>query len=427
MHGRRKYDPGLARSRSIALRVVAVFLVAGAAWILLTDILLYELVDDERLISRFETTKGWIFVALTGLLIYETVSLVVRKLARSEATIHAVLTSISDGVLVIDRSGAITSANPAAARLLGVEKPDDLVGINGAEFARRYHVGRLDGQLVAPEDFVSQRALTGEHPPPYKAVLRTPEREEVVALVTGAPVHPVAGEPPELSVSVMHDITELEQLERTRDEFISSAAHTLKTPVAIIKMYAELLHTNRPPPVVALAAIERQLDRMTRLIENLLVCARLRTESLRFAPTPVRIDDVVSSAMQEMHNASQGHTLRADVRASLLVFADRQRMTLAVRNLIELAAQRALSGTEIVVTVDEHDALANVSVSYEPMLGIDLSFTADADAGFDGLDLQRYVTSELVRAARGDFGEVATSTGCREWIELPTMKEEPHA
>jgi hypothetical protein len=67
-----------ATERRVALIVVLVFVVAGSAWILLTDLLLYSVIQDRTVVARFETAKGWAFVALT---------------------IGAVLESIGDGVL----------------------------------------------------------------------------------------------------------------------------------------------------------------------------------------------------------------------------------------------------------------------------------------------------------------------------------------
>lgn len=62
----------------------------------------------------------------------------VRDLARSEATITAIINSIGEGVLVIGRDHAISAANPAAVTILGVTHPDDLVGMGPQEFSRRF-------------------------------------------------------------------------------------------------------------------------------------------------------------------------------------------------------------------------------------------------------------------------------------------------
>ena len=59
-----------ARERRVALIVVVVFVVAGSAWTLFSDLLLYSMVQDRVVIARIETAKGWAFVALTALLLY---------------------------------------------------------------------------------------------------------------------------------------------------------------------------------------------------------------------------------------------------------------------------------------------------------------------------------------------------------------------
>src|SRR5688572_7958630 len=68
--------------RGIAVRVTFAFVVAGCAWILLTDIVIYRAISDPVMIARLETAKGWGFVAATAVLIYLTVWASVIPLAR---------------------------------------------------------------------------------------------------------------------------------------------------------------------------------------------------------------------------------------------------------------------------------------------------------------------------------------------------------
>ena len=94
-------------SRSIAWKVALAFLAAGLAWVLLTDLILYRFVTDPVEIARLETAKGWAFVALGMVMMYVVVDRSVRRLARSNATISAVVSSISDAVLLLARDGSI--------------------------------------------------------------------------------------------------------------------------------------------------------------------------------------------------------------------------------------------------------------------------------------------------------------------------------
>jgi signal transduction histidine kinase len=99
---------------------------------------------------------------------------------------------------------------------------------------------------------------------------------------------------PELVVSVLHDITDSEHIESLRDQFFAAAAHSLKTPVAIIKANAQLLSRGAGPhPGKSMAASDRQCGRIDRLIQNLLVLSRARSRTLQLAPLEVALAPVV--------------------------------------------------------------------------------------------------------------------------------------
>ena len=120
--------------------------------------------------------------------------------------------------------------------------------------------------------------------------------QEVVITVTAAPIRRISDDTVELVVSVMRDETEIEHLERTRDELFASAAHSFKTPLAIIKGQAQLLtlHAHDDRVKATVAAIDRQCDKVDRLIQNLLAAARLRSKTLRFYPRAVDLAPVVA-------------------------------------------------------------------------------------------------------------------------------------
>jgi PAS domain S-box-containing protein len=416
---RRTKDPIAAQSHEVAWKLALGFLLAGAAWVIVTDILVYRFVEDPIEIARLETAKGWAFIALAAGAGYFVASHAVRKIARSNATLGAIVTSISDDVLVLDRQGAVRVANPAAARILGMD-PEDLVGMDGPEFARRFHVSLPDGRVIDPERYVSQRALTGECPPPYKAVIHPPGRDDVVAIVTGSPVRLVPEGPVVFAVSVIHDVTAIENLQKMRDEFLASAAHTLRTPIAIISAQAHLLSAGLArSPQASTDAIERQCRRLTRVTENLFVLARLRSESLQLHPEPVPLADVVAGAIDAMQHATDGHRIAAHVRTKPVVFADRERIELVIRNMIELAMRRSPPGAVLAVELDEVADAGRVAIAYQRL---DHAEVVDDQTGLEGLGLERHVNIELVAATNGRFGSEHAGVRQVDWIEVPKVE-----
>lgn len=413
-------DPAAAQTNAIAWKLALAFLLVGATWVISTDLLVYRLVDDRVVIARLETAKGWIFVGLATATVYFAASLAVRRVARSSATLRAIFTSISDGVVLVDRNRTVLVVNPAGARMLGVEHPEDLSGVDGRELASRFHVSLPDGRLLDPDRYATQRALDGETPAPYKAVLHPPGQPDLTAIVTAAPVRFVPDGPVNFAVSVIHDVTAISNLQKMRDEFIASAAHTLRTPIAIISAQTHLLAGGLSRSVRASSeAIERQCRRLTRITENLFVLARLRSDSLHLEPDHIDLADVVADAVDVMQQATADHVLALRIDARPTVFADRDRFALVVRDMIELAIRRSPPHAKLEIVVGEREQAGRVSITYEPIEDVDVN---EAMTGFEGLGLEQHVIAALVEAATGKLG--SKTNGRRvDWVELPEARD----
>ena len=85
----------------VAAIVAGTFVLAGLAWVFLTDVVLYTQSHDRAFVARVETAKGWAFIGLAGLLVYGITFLAVARLDRVRRLIVATVESIGDGVLLL--------------------------------------------------------------------------------------------------------------------------------------------------------------------------------------------------------------------------------------------------------------------------------------------------------------------------------------
>jgi signal transduction histidine kinase len=417
----------------MAAKIAIGFVLAGALWVLLTDVLLYRVAASPQLVARFETAKGWTFVALTALAIFWFVLRAIRRLASEEAKSRAILDSIAEGVLLLGPDGAIIHANPAAVRMLGAAGQEDLLGLDGPGFSRRFRVTYPDGRLVPPEQFVSQRALHDEQPLSYKAVLRV-GGHELVILSSASRVRAWPGTPVLMSVSVMRDVTRLDQLGRLRDQLFAAAAHSLKTPVAVIQAHAQILAGRTDGPVArSAAAIDRQSRRLDGLIQNLLVLARIRSGALRLRPSDVALAPLVEAV------ASGRDAEVPDVRIALrldahpIAFVDEERMTQLVRNLVEGAGRRAPPGTDVLLSLTADDATAEIRTEYQLL---DEAVASGIGEGHDaalaiweeldentGLRVGRQVIEAIAAAHGGTCGtDLLPQRRLTEWVRVPLVE-----
>ena len=128
----------------------------------------------------------------------------------------------------------------------------------------------------------------------------------------------------------------------------------------------------------------------------------------------------VASVMDAMTGMSAEHTLTSKVTAAPVVFCDRERLALVIRNLIEIAFRRARTATDVVLFLDEVDAYARIGVRYDVVPAA----PSRADAGYSGLRLEQDVMEALAKASCGTLRSKQDDEGhCVDRIEIPTVAD----
>jgi signal transduction histidine kinase len=408
-------DPSAHR---LALTVAVAFAVAGLAWVFLTDVVLYAVVHDRTLIARIETAKGWTFISLASLLLYGITYRSASRLDRVRRLTAAIVDSIADGVLLLGPDRTIAHANPAAVRMLRCPR-EDLIRMGAVEFSRRFRVSYLNGALVPPDRLVSQRVFEEGGPLHYKATVHPPDSNEVVISATAAGVRMDVRGPAAWVVSVMHDITDSEYLERLRDQFFAAAAHSLKTPVAVIKADVQISMPEIAPrhrPVAA--SIDRQCERIDRLVQNLLVLARARSRALELYPCEMELRPLVDKIACE-GVWSYRHDVRADVTGSPAVIADPERLALVIRNLMYEATRLSAADSPLTLVARPEGDRVAVGVRYQPLPWRDRA--SEPYGEYDDIGIGRSVAETIVQGHGGSLSEEADDSETTSWIHLPAQ------
>ncbi len=145
------------------------------------------------------------------------------------------------------------------------------------------------------------------------------------------------------AVAVLHDITRIEQVERTQREFVANVSHELRTPLTSITGYVETLLDHESGLTSQarefLTTIHKNATRMNRLTEDLLVMARVESSEQKLHPAPVRADMLVRDAVQAMSGMVQDEeaVLEIGEATDCEVFADQDAIVQVLSNLIENA------------------------------------------------------------------------------------------
>jgi two-component system phosphate regulon sensor histidine kinase PhoR len=140
---------------------------------------------------------------------------------------------------------------------------------------------------------------------------------------------------------VLHDITRVEQVERTQRDFVANVSHELRTPLTSITGYVETLLDHEanlsPQAREFLTTILKNATRMNRLTEDLLVMARVESSEQELRPGPVAADVLVRDAVQAMSGLVQDveAVLEVGETTTCQVFVDSDSIVQVLSNLIE--------------------------------------------------------------------------------------------
>ena len=158
-----------------------------------------------------------------------------------------------------------------------------------------------------------------------------------------------------------------EQSEQKVRRFVADASHELRTPLASIRGYAELtrMHGGELPPDVmhAIGRIESESVRMTELVEDLLLLARL-DEGRELAAQPVDMGRVLVEAVGDAQAAGPGHDWEVRLPGEeTVVTGDEPRLRQVVTNLLANARVHTPDGTSVVAALERKDDELVLSVT----------------------------------------------------------------
>lgn len=257
-------------------------------------------------------------------------------LKESRLRFEVLLNSMNDGVIAVSPELKVLWANHAMADL--VRHP--------------VRLGTPVIELVRHPDFLNalQAALTARR-----------RESAIVPALLGMKAFSVTAEPlPDGGVvSVLHDISEIERVEKTRRDFIANVSHELRTPLTSIRGYAETLLDSDEQvngnTREFLQIIRRNAERMGRLTEDLLVLARVESgeEKLDLQPyLPKRMLEESATALQENARAA-GVQISIDPVPDIPVMADAYAIQQVLANLISNALRYAQGGKTVVLGAKE--------------------------------------------------------------------------
>jgi two-component system, chemotaxis family, CheB/CheR fusion protein len=334
-----------------------------------------------------------------------------EKLKSSEERFRLLIQNSYDIITIFSEDGTIKYQSPSIKQVLGYE-PDERINNN-----------IILEPLVHPEDksikegmILESIARPGET---IRAEFRLQHKDGSYRILEAVCVNLLSNPRIQGLVANYRDITERKRLEQQKEEFIGIASHELKTPVTSIKAYAQILQQHfmeaeDPSSAVLAEKMNNQIDRLTKLIIDLLDVTKISGGQLQFREEEFDLNELLNEVIDEIQHTTQKHVIVAELQGSPRIVGDRDRTGQVFTNLLSNAIKYSPEANKVIVTTNT-DLKDQVSVCVQDF-GIGMTeemqrkvfqrffrVNETRQNTYPGLGLGLYIASEIVKRQGGSI------------------------
>ena len=355
-----------------------------------------------------------------------------------------VLEVMEDGVVMVDSQGVIRLFNPAAQRITGWSASE----VVGLDFHSVLSLVNEHSQAYQPADHPFSKVLQTNQPAhDSKAVLTTRNGKQVpISLI----VSPVSTTGQSGAVGVFRDITREKAEESERAEFISTASHEMRTPIASIEGYLSLVLNNKTGKIDAnsrtyLTKAHTATQHLGQLFQDLLTTTRAEDSRLASKLQAVDVSAVIADTIEQtkqsadkknlgLHYLASGETPSSGkvIKPLFFVKADPDRLKEVLQNLLDNAIKYTNAGS-VTVKLTGDDSVVQIQISdtgsgipaedvphlFQKFYRVDNSMTREV--GGTGLGL--FICRKILELYDGRIWvESRVGKGSTFFVNLPRLK-----
>ncbi|MFQ9697998.1 MAG: ATP-binding protein, partial [Zhenhengia sp.] len=277
-------------------------------------------------------------------------------ISSEKSKLEKILENMADGVMAFNRQGVLIHANSVCYEMLGNTNMDhrfDFIfpklGVEVsfdkllAEESNGERVKNEEGIMMALED-----KFYNLHFAPY--MNGRGESEGVVV--------------------VMQDVTTQQKLDQMRKEFVANVSHELRTPLTTVKSYTETLIDgaidDREIAIQFLSVMEKEADRMTTLVQDLLELSRIDNKQMQLDMRPLDLKEIVKETIeaQKIHIEKKGHRIiyEADETMIYNMIGDSARIRQILHNILSNAIKYSIDPGTIHVKLYKNPNIITLQV-----------------------------------------------------------------
>jgi len=280
-----------------------------------------------------------------------------QLIKRQKQNTEAIIYSIRDAVFVTDASHRILLANNAAQSLFRFKlDPEDPQTIEKAITQKEFV------ELVLNSIQNQQQHVR------HELVFETEKEQKTFDCIISC----VKDDKESVSgvVAVLHDITREKEISNTKSDFVSHVSHELKTPLASINAYAEMLVDGEAQDTETTnqfcSIIQAQAQRLNRLIEDILNISRIESGLTKINKQPLSVAILIEDAVKMIKSYAQEKNITVIADSSIIhdqVYADRDMITQVIVNLLSNAVKYTPENGTISVRTEVNDTDQIVTVT----------------------------------------------------------------
>ncbi len=359
-------------------------------------------------LAALEDLAAWAEMELTSTHVRERA----RLLELSEARVRAIMESSADGIMTTDLRGDVEFANPSAAEMLQ-RSLEEVVGRSFHELMHRVPVG-MPTHSAEDCPTIHQTLQAGLDRRGVRETLWRRDGSTLALELSITPMH--EGGEIRGGVVSLRDVTERRELDRMKEQFVSSVSHELRTPLTSIRGFLEAVLTEEAGPVndeqrEYLEIVSRNVKRLHALIDDLLLLSRMNSGRIRLQSSEVRLDVLLGRLAVDLAPSAAERSVVVTVEASdgLLVEGSELRLQQAFANLLSNAIKFSPPGGEVKVEAGQRDGEIYAAVRDEGV-GIPADelpklsqrfFRASTAGATEGTGLGLAITREIVELHGG--------------------------
>jgi len=361
----------------------------------------------------------------------------IRAVEKKLAMFQLAVEGATDHILITDAEGIILYANPGVTRITGFE--------NKSIVGQKAGTKELWGGQMSPEFYKNMWRVIKEEGRQFIGEVQNKRKsgEKYIAMVSIAPIKELGKI--RFFVAIERDITKEREIDRMKTEFISLASHQLRTPLAAMRWFSEMLLAGdlgklNQEQTEYVNNIEGMNRRMIELVNSLLNISRIESGRMTISPRPTEIAELIEGVTEDTKDKveEKSQTLVVDIQPELpKISLDPGLIHQVLLNLVTNASKYSPAKSKILITVskDDKDLICDVKdsgygIPKEEQAKIFTKFFRASNVvknDTDGTGLGLYLTKAIVESSGGKIRfESEEGKGTTFRFSIPLEGVKPH-